>query len=105
MLTFAYLFDTLMQLRRPFQREQNLSEEVTGWLLCVFVPLNLRNISVPWQEFRKGFYKVATRAILASGLFESRAGSAALTVSTPTSVVVDSIGVFSGRTANLGEWF
>jgi hypothetical protein len=100
---FAYLFDTLTQLRRPFQREQNFSEEVTGWLLCVFVPAKPEKYRRAMQEFRLRFYKVANEPLLQAD-FSNRVRNAALTVSNPTSVVWTPSVYFQGD-SDLGEWF
>jgi hypothetical protein len=35
---FAYLFDALMSLRRPYHQDTPQSETITGKLLCVIFP-------------------------------------------------------------------
>lgn len=57
---FAYLFDTLLLLRRPYNRTSTTSEKITGRLLCLIFPDKPRRYIRAMQEFRLGFLDIST---------------------------------------------
>jgi hypothetical protein len=61
---FAYLFDALLRLRRPYHEKLEASEGIVGWLLCLFVPDKPPQYVRAMQQFRLRFHGVSTNAEL-----------------------------------------
>jgi hypothetical protein len=57
---FAYLFDALLFLRAPYNRDLSLSETIVGRIVCVIFPDKPGNYVKAMQQFRLGFAGVAT---------------------------------------------
>ena len=104
---FAYLFDTLMLLRRPYQEDQKTSETVGGRILCLFVPDKPQNYVKAMQEFRLRFAGVSTNSE-SQAEFANSVRHAALIVGRPEDVVFrPSAYFFLPRRLyeSLGNWF
>lgn len=76
---FAFLFDALLKMRRPYDERLNaprmwlrrpyyvnleMSESIVGWLLCLFVPDKPANYLKAMQQFRIRFKGVSSNAEL-----------------------------------------
>lgn len=83
---FAYLFDTLVFLRRPYAEGLTLSESVTGRLLCVIFPDKPDRYMRAMQEFRLGFSGVTENRELQAE-FSNSVRRAAITVNRPEEIV------------------
>jgi len=104
---FAYLFDTLMLLRRPYQQDEKTSETVGGRILCLFVPDKPKKYVNAMQEFRLRFAGVSTNSELQAE-FANSVRHAALIVGRPDDVVFrPSAYFFLPRRLyeSLGNWF
>lgn len=55
---FAFLFDTLVALRRPFHPDLKLSEEVVSKILCDWPLTSQTNTSAPCRNSGSGFIKL-----------------------------------------------
>jgi len=83
---FAYLFDTLVLLRRPYHENWERSEEIAANLLCVFVPDKPQKYMRAMQEFRLSFRDVSDEPQL-QGQFSNSVRNAALTIVSPRQIV------------------
>ena len=86
---FAYMFDTLVLLRRPYHENLELSEEVVGWILCLILPdpaAKPAKYIRAMQEFRLHFAHVATEPQLRAE-FSNCIKNAALTARDPKEIV------------------
>ncbi len=104
---FAYLFDTLMLLRRPYQEDQKMSENVGGRILCLFVPDKPAKYVKAMQEFRLQLAGVSTNSALQAE-FANSVRHAALIVNRAEDVVFQPSMYFflSGRLyESLANWF
>jgi len=104
---FAYLFDTLMLLRRPYQEDQRTSEIVGGRILCLFVPDKPKEYVNAMQEFRLRFPGVSANSELQAE-FANSIRHAALIVGRPEDVIFrPSVYFFLPRRLyeSLGNWF
>ena len=103
---FAYLFDALMLLRRPYNPDIRLSEKVTGRLLCVTFPDKPKKYVRAMQEFRLRFSQVSDDAELQAE-FSNCVKQAAISLRQPEGVVWRPSLYFSlsPRLQDLPEWF
>jgi hypothetical protein len=83
---FAYLFEALLWLRRPFHENLELSEAVVGRIVCLLAPDKPRNYVRAMQQFRVQFRGVSTDAEL-QGEFSNCTRNAAIIVRQPKEVV------------------
>jgi hypothetical protein len=100
---FAYLFDTLVLLRRPYHQDLKLSEEVAGRILCVIVPDKPPKYIDAMQEFRLCFIHVSTEPRLQAE-FSNCVRSAALKVRNPKEIVWTP-SVYFRTERHLKKWF
>jgi hypothetical protein len=104
---FAYLFDALLMLRRPYQQNTPQSETITGKLLCVVFPDKPEKYIAAMRQFRLRFMGVASDPELQAE-FSNSVKHAALTVSRPEAIVWRPDLYFSirlQRLRDLTEWF
>jgi hypothetical protein len=83
---FAYLFDTLIFLRRPYNQDLSLSERVVGRLLCVIFPDKPAKYITAMQRYRLGFARVSTNPELQAE-FSNSVRRAAITVNRTEEIV------------------
>jgi hypothetical protein len=83
---FAYLFDVLVWLRRPYHEGLEASEDVVGRLLCLLAPKKPANYVSAMQRFRVRFGGVSTSAELQAE-FANCVRNAAIIVPRPEDVV------------------
>ena len=76
---FAHMFDTLVQLRRPFHEDPERSEEVVGGMLCIVTPDKPKGYLRAMQEFRLRYAQVSSDPHLQAS-FSNGIRQAALTV-------------------------
>jgi hypothetical protein len=104
---FAYLFDALLMLRRPYHQDTPQSETITGKLLCVVFPDKPAKYIAAMREFRLRFTDVASNPELQAE-FSNCVKHAALTVSRPEAVAWRPDLYFSirlPRLRDIKEWF
>jgi hypothetical protein len=56
---FAYMFDALMFLRRPYNRDLSVSERITARIECIIFPDKPAKYVKAMQQFRLGFAGVS----------------------------------------------
>ena len=107
---FAYLFDTLVRLRRPYNDDLKLSEEVSGWIMCFLLPdpagKPLRYVQA-MQEFRLRFAHISTDPRLRAE-FSNCVRNAALTLREPEDIIWTPSLYFSNPwrvSGDLQDWF
>jgi hypothetical protein len=102
---FAYMYDALMLLRRPYHEDLRSSERIGEWLMCVLFPDKPRNYISAMQQFRLGFAGIATNNELQAEFFNS-VRQAAIVQSEPISVWTPSL-YFSPppRLRDLNFWY
>ena len=83
---FAYLFDALLSLRRPYHQDTPQSETITGKLLCVIFPDKPAKYIATMREFRLRFTDVATDPELQAE-FSNCVKHAAIILSRPEAMV------------------
>lgn len=83
---FAYLFDALMVLRKPYHENLEASENVGGKILSVLFPDKPKKYIQAMQQFRMGFTGVSTDAALRAE-FNNCVRSAAIMVSREEDIV------------------
>lgn len=83
---FAYLFDALIFLRRPYGRDVTVSESVVGRLLCVIFPDKPARYVRAMQGFRLGFFGVSEDRELQAE-FSNSVRRAAIALSRPEDIV------------------
>jgi hypothetical protein len=83
---FAYLFDTLVWLRRPYHEDLERNETVVGWIWCLFAPQKPDHYVRAMQQFRVRFGGVNTDAELQAE-FSNCVRNAAITVRRPEDLV------------------
>jgi len=76
---FAYMFDALVDLRRPFTPNQRVSEEIVARILCVFLPDKPEKYMRAMRQFRLRFQGVS-RAPDLQALFVNCVKNAAMIV-------------------------
>jgi hypothetical protein len=102
---FAYMFDTLVALRRPFHDDLTVSEEVVGRILCVFVPDKPARYLRAMQEFRLRFAGVSSDPQLGAN-FSNCIRPAALAVRSANEIVwTPSVYFFNPWMREAREWF
>lgn len=57
---FAYMFDALMFLRRPYSQDLSLSEKIVARLECIIFPDKPANYIRAMRQFRLGFADVSS---------------------------------------------
>ncbi|HXG24370.1 MAG TPA: hypothetical protein VNJ09_07445, partial [Chthonomonadales bacterium] len=83
---FAYLFDALMLLRRPYHQDSETSENVAGKILCILFPDKPARYVTVIQQFRLGFAGVPNNARLQAE-FWNCVRNAAIAVGRPEDIV------------------
>jgi hypothetical protein len=83
---FAYMFDTVLDMRAPYNSDAVLNEQVTGRLLCVLFPDKPSQYVKSMQTFRLEFTGIANAPDLQKQ-FATRVTQEALTVKTPADIV------------------
>lgn len=76
---FAYMFDAITFLRRPYERNPGISESIVGRILCVLVPDKPEEYVDAMQRFRLGFAGLADSSELQAE-FSNSVTTAAMTV-------------------------
>lgn len=67
---FAYLLDTVIRLRKPYHEDVDASEDIVGWLVCLFVADKPERYVRAMQQFRIRFMGVSTNAELQSEFYD-----------------------------------
>jgi hypothetical protein len=83
---FAYLFDALALMRKPFNEDVSISDGITGKLLCIAFPDKPPQYMAAMQPFRLHFAGVTTKPELKAE-FANSVRHAALTVQRPEDIV------------------
>lgn len=103
---FAYLFDELVSIRRPYHENAEASKDMVGWLTCLFAPYKPAPYLAAMQRFRMGFQGVST-SHERQAEFSNCVRNAAIMVRQPDDIVWRPSLYFSlpERLTGLEEWF
>jgi hypothetical protein len=102
---FAYMFDALMLLRRPYHENLRSSERVGERLICVIFPDKPQNYISAMQQFRLGFAGIGANEQLQAE-FSNSVRQAAIVQTEPIKIWTPSL-YFSPppRLTDLSLWY